>query len=455
MQVFTGQGSAVRDRLLWLIHSPFALPFPILFWALVVGLAYYHNDRTLQHAGFDLAKQRGEVAFQLIQTMRHWNAIHGGVYAPLTEQTPENPWLEIPEKTITSPEGVVLTKLNPAYMTRQIAELLEGGRLEIHLTSHTLMNPNNQADPWEKRALTQLEESGDASVVEIVDDRFRYMAPLHIDQSCMPCHAKMGFEVGDMRGGLSVSFPVSYAQRLTTGLRRNSILIHLVTFVLLSVTGMIALTGLRRLLRSLQQERDDRESIIVDRTANLNKEIKRHRRSQEALTYLAHHDELTGARNRRWILAQLGYLKQEAEQCSGALAVLMLDIDYFKHVNDRYGHQKGDEVLVTFVSRLQNELRQSDQLGRYGGEEFLVLLPDTSQNDAEKIAQRLRHAIADTPFQINDEVLDVTTSIGLACLEADVSLGQDELVGRADVALYLAKQTGRNRVVCWNDEMAH
>jgi diguanylate cyclase (GGDEF)-like protein len=133
----------------------------------------------------------------------------------------------------------------------------------------------------------------------------------------------------------------------------------------------------------------------------------------------------------------------------------MLDIDYFKHINDRYGHQKGDEVLVTFVSRLQSELRQSDQLGRYGGEEFLVLLPDTSKSDAEKIAQRLRHAIADTPFQINDEVLDVTTSIGLACLEADVSLGQDELVGRADVALYLAKQTGRNRVVCWNDEMAH
>ncbi|WP_354406873.1 diguanylate cyclase [Marinobacterium sp. MBR-111] len=445
----------MRDRLIRLLQSPLALLFPVPFWALVVGLLYYHNDQTLQHAGFDLAMQRGEVAFQLVQVMRHWNSEHGGVYAPLTERTPENPWLDVPEKTITSPEGVVLTKLNPAYMTRQIAETLRGGELEIHLTSLKLMNPGNKPDDWETRALTRLEQSGGKSFVEIVGDRFRYMAPLHIEPACMYCHAKMGYQVGDMRGGLSVSFPISHAQRLTTNLRRDSVLIHGIAFLLLSVTGIAALIGLRRLLGSLQHERDERESIIVDRTSNLQQEIKRHRRSQEALSYLAHHDELTGAHNRRWILARLGYLKQEAEQCSGTLAVLMLDIDYFKHINDRYGHQKGDEVLVTFVSRLQSELRQSDQLGRYGGEEFLVLLPDTSKSDAEKIAQRLRHAIADTPFQINDEVLDVTTSIGLACLEADVSLGQDELVGRADVALYLAKQTGRNRVVCWNDEMAH
>ena len=445
----------MRDRLLRLIQSRLALLVPIPFWALVLGLMFYHNDRTLQHAGFDLAKQRGEVAFQLIQTMRHWNAIHGGVYAPLTEATPENPWLEVPEKTITSPEGVVLTKLNPAYMTRQIAELLRGGELEIHLTSHKLMNPGNRADAWESRALTHLEQSGDDAFVEIVDERFRYMAPLLIDQSCMPCHAKMGYQIGDMRGGLSVSFPVSYAQRLTNDLRRDSILIHLVVFLLLSVTGVAALAGLRRLLASLQQERDERESIIVDRTSSLKQEISQHRRSQEALSYLAHHDELTGARNRRWILEQLHAQGQKAEHQHQPLSLLMLDIDHFKQINDSYGHQMGDEVLITFVSRLQSDLRRADQLGRYGGEEFLVVLPGADQPEAWRIAERLRQTIAATAFQIEDKALHVTTSIGLVSIAAGSHVTQDELIGRADVALYLAKQTGRNRVVCWNDEMAH
>lgn len=444
----------MRDHLFRLMQSRLALLFPIPFWALVVGLVYYHNDITLQHAGFDLARQRGEVAFQLIQTMRHWNAIHGGVYVPLTEQTPENPWLDVPDKTISSPDGVTLTKLNPAYMTRQIAELLSGSELEIHLTSLKLMNPGNRADPWEARALAQLDKNGSRSVVEIVGDRFRFMAPLYIDQSCLACHANMGYQIGDMRGGLSVSFSVDYAQRLTAQLRHDSILIHLVTFVLLSLTGVAALGGLRRLLISLQRERDERESIIVERTSSLKQEISRHRRSQEALSYLAHHDELTGARNRRWILEQLKARQHAAEQQQQPMSLLMLDIDHFKQINDRYGHQIGDEVLTTVVTRLQRGLRQVDQLGRYGGEEFLVVLPGAGQEEAERIAQRLRQTIADATFQIESHAIHITISIGLACMEAGVTLSQDKLISRADVAMYQAKQAGRNRVVCWSETMA-
>jgi len=392
----------VRDRLIRWIQSPFALLFPIPFWALVVGLVYYHNDHTLKHAGFDLARQRGEVAYQLILTMRHWNAAHGGVYVPLTEETPENPWLDVPEKTITSPDGVVLTKLNPAYMTRQIAEMLKGSELEIHLTSQRLVNPYNKPDPWESRALTRLEKSGQDSVVEIVGDRFRYMAPLRIEESCMPCHAGWGYQVGDMRGGLSVSFPVSYAERLTDNL-------------------------------SLKQE------------------IRQHRRSQEALSYLAHHDELTGARNRRWILSQLSELCTKSAR--PPLALLMLDIDHFKYINDNYGHQMGDEVLITFVSRLQADLRKGDQLGRYGGEEFLIVLPGASPEEAELIAERLRQTIAGAAFLIEGKSLHITTSIGVICTATDEKISPDEMVSRADTALYLAKQTGRNRVVHWNPQM--
>ena len=451
VQLLIWQGFFVRDRLLRWIQSPLALLLPIPLWALVMGLVFYHNDRTLLHAGFDLARQRGEVAYQLILTMRHWNAGHGGVYVPLTEETPENPWLEVPEKTITSPEGVVLTKLNPAYMTRQIADMLRGSELEIHLTSHQLVNPYNKPDPWESRALTRLEASGQDSIVEIVDDRFRYMAPLRIDESCMPCHEQWGYQVGDMRGGLSVSFPVSYAERLTENLRRDSILIHFIAFALLSLTGLAALIGLRRLLVSLQQEREERETIIVERTASLKQEICEHRRSQEALSYLAHHDELTGARNRRWILA---LLKEQCEKSTASpLALLLLDIDHFKYINDNYGHQIGDQVLITFVSRLQADLRRADQLGRYGGEEFLVVLPGASYKEAGLIAERLRKTIANAAFLIEGKSLHVTTSIGVVWVDADDQVTPDEMISRADTALYLAKQTGRNRVVYWNSQM--
>lgn len=267
----------------------------------------------------------------------------------------------------------------------------------------------------------------------------------------MPCHAGWGYQVGDMRGGLSVSFPVTYAERLTDNLRRDSILIHLVAFILLSLTGLAALIGLRRLLTSLQKEREERETIIVERTASLKQEISQHRRSQEALSYLAHHDELTGARNRRWILT---LLNEHCEQSTPEpLALLMLDIDHFKFINDNYGHQIGDEVLITFVSRLQADLRRADQLGRYGGEEFLIVLPGAGPEEARLIAERLRQTIANAAFLIEGKSLHVTTSIGVACADADEQLTSDEMISRADTALYLAKQTGRNRVVHWTPGM--
>ncbi|KAA0873611.1 diguanylate cyclase [Nitrincola tapanii] len=435
----------MHQALLKCLASPWTpwLPFP--FWALVIGLVYFANTKTLQEASYEMARQRGEVVFHLVQTMRYWNTRHGGVYAAETPETPSNPYLQVEEKDFITPSGRAMTMLNPAYMTRQLAELLRGGKLEIHLTSDRLMNPKNRPDAWEEEAIRQLRDEGKAEFVQVVGERFRYMAPLFIEPGCQKCHTS--YEIGDFRGGLSVSFPVDQIDEITTHLYRQSFFTHFIVYIALSLTGMLSLIGLQRLIRSLQQERIERETIIEERTADLHQEIDRRKKSQDKLHYLAHHDELTRTKNRRWILQQLKQLSAEGES---QFALLMLDIDHFKKINDRYGHEAGDSILMQFVARMQQSLRQSDCLGRYGGEEFLILLPATDAQDAMEIAERLRKSSSDHPYTLHKDSIWVTVSIGVASTQSNETT-PEELIGRADQALYRAKHAGRNLSILWEE----
>ena len=434
----------LRKLLVKIIQTPFSLILPFLLWGLVIGLIYIYNSKNLNNASYEMARQRGEVAFQLVENMRHWNAEHGGIYAPLTKETPENIWLKTPEKTIQSPTGIALTKLNPAYMTRQLAELMKGTELEIHLTSDRLINPANQPDPWEAVALYELKNNPLTEYVALVEDRFRYMAPMYIEEGCLACHSVMGYKLGDFRGGLSVSFPVGDINKFTSKLFQESRIIHLVAFILLSLTGVISILALRRLVASLLQERSQRESIIIERTADLNSEIEERRKSQQKLNYLAHHDELTGVKNRRWILQELEQQMARSKTLKAPLVLLLLDIDFFKKVNDSYGHETGDQVLCGFAEVIQSHLRQNDSLGRYGGEEFLVLLPATELEKVYTIAKRLRESVAEQTFAHDDLLFKITTSIGIALYSSEDDFSPEELISRADEALYQAKASGRN-----------
>jgi diguanylate cyclase (GGDEF)-like protein len=158
------------------------------------------------------------------------------------------------------------------------------------------------------------------------------------------------------------------------------------------------------------------------------------------------HDPLTGLLNRRAIDEALAAEVQRARRLGAPFSVLMLDVDHFKPINDTHGHAAGDRALQHLATLLSSQMRDIDRVGRYGGEEFVVLLPGTPQEQAHGLAQRLCEKVAALPPMWRDAPLPVTVSIGVAEWLGD-SGGLPALMARADAALYRAKEDGRNRVV--------
>jgi two-component system cell cycle response regulator len=163
---------------------------------------------------------------------------------------------------------------------------------------------------------------------------------------------------------------------------------------------------------------------------------------------LAITDGLTGLHNRRYMESHLGTVIEQAAARGKPASLLILDIDHFKAVNDTYGHDAGDDVLREFALRLKRCVRNVDLACRYGGEEFVVVMPDTDIAIAQVVAERIRRTIAAEPFAIHKGArqLDVTISIGLATRQ-DQGDSAEAILKRADQALYRAKRDGRNRVV--------
>ncbi len=161
---------------------------------------------------------------------------------------------------------------------------------------------------------------------------------------------------------------------------------------------------------------------------------------------LAIQDHLTGAYNREAFFARAEAELVRANRFGHPVSLLMVDIDHFKNINDGFGHLVGDRILQQVVRRLRFMIRQVDLLARWGGDEFVILLPETNLQGAQCLAERLCEQTRVTPFQANDMTVPVTVSIGVTTLsesDRDVSA----ILHRADMALYAAKQSGRNRVV--------
>jgi two-component system cell cycle response regulator len=211
-----------------------------------------------------------------------------------------------------------------------------------------------------------------------------------------------------------------------------------------------------RVVRALDLGINDYISRPVERNelqARVRTQIRRHRYAMELresvnnTMALAVTDELTGLYNRRYFDRHLNVMLGKAQEQERDMALMILDIDHFKAVNDNHGHDVGDAVLREFAARLKRNIRGVDLACRFGGEEFVVLMPDTDTGQAEAVAERVRQAMAEKQFEVGPaRPLSVTVSVGVALNESRVDT-PESLIKRADVALYRAKRGGRNRVI--------
>ena len=250
------------------VHRPWWLVLWAIY-ALVVGLSLRASFQIIGQHNLEVASEGARNVFRTIVLARQWNALHKGVYVPVTPQTPPNPYLDDPRRDIQSSDGGRLTLVNPAYMTRMMSQLsVRNAELSFRSTSLRPINPDNAPDDWERAALHRFESgTTEVSGLSIQGDGqtvFRYIAPLKVTQECLDCHAKQAYRVGDIRGGISIS--QSYAPLLEAARpsERNSMLAHglvLLLFVGISWWSMEHLrrswTALEGSIEELQQTRDE------------------------------------------------------------------------------------------------------------------------------------------------------------------------------------------------------
>lgn len=563
-------------------HHVALLVFIYFVVALVfLGLGGYAWHRTEQNMT-DIALERGRVLFGVIELTREWNSRHGGIYVFTSPTTQPNPYLEHPARDLTTTEGRSLTMVNPAYMTRQIAELAEQTTgVRFRITSVRPMRPDNLADTWEAESLRRFEGEGESERIDFIEHfvfsdhvrpAHRYMAPLKITPVCMQCHEEQGYRVGDIRGGISVTMPAEDLLLMAATRHRDTALVLSVCFLLAVAVlhGLVARARRQRLV--LEQVARDQEAVIASRTEALKKlndmlsgelqqrrlsehelrlaatvfssaaeaimvtdaenrilrvnpafsvitgyterevlgrnprllssgrhaqafyaeiwgalgsrghwegeiwnrhksgeirvewlsisviegecagagrylavfhDITRYKEAEELLRHKAYHDALTDLPNRLLFDDRLNAALHQARRYDRSFALMLLDLDRFKEVNDSFGHAAGDELLVEVAARLRSCMRDSDTVARLGGDEFAILLPQTAGlEEAEDVARRALALLA-APFHLGVGTVEISGSIGIALYPIHAE-SVDSLVKRCDGAMYAAKSAGRN-----------
>jgi len=382
-------------------------------WIFLIFLSFFSMLAIEKNLQKELAFQTARSFFDLIVMTREWNARHGGVYVPVTQKTRPNPYLDDQKRDIGVNNTLTLTKVNPAFMTRQLSEISKNEKVRISITSLDPLRPGNKPTKREKRALQEFEKGINEKGLIIGHDSeesFFYMAPLKTRKSCLKCHTAPKYKTKSNIGGISITLPYT---------RKIPWVPLLLSHIGIGIAGLFGIFVAGRKLSN----------------------------AYEKIRMQASYDPLTGIANRRSFFDTLSREFQRSQRDGSVLSIIICDIDNFKAYNDFYGHDQGDISLQKVAHAIRDTLkRPSDICARYGGEEFIISLPNTDLNGAIHVAEKIRQAIREMKITHEKSPPDkiVTLSLGVATSEGTST--PEEIVKHSDSALYRAKENGRDQV---------
>ncbi len=399
----------------------------VIVITLVICSIFIAFNMRAEELTVSMIHQQAKSLFKQVILIRRWVTGYGGVYVEVRPGVNPNPFLtSLPGLKVNifdKDTNKQYTLRNPGLVTREMSQLSsEAEGYSFHVSSLKPVNvQTNSPDEFERASLLKFEDG--AHEAYTIEQRqggpvYRYMAPLVYETPCNRCHSNQGYKLGDIRGGISISIPM---HEVMEKMRVNRLLTAASALLVLGLLfGVLAYIN-RRFMKTLGE-------------------------AQEKLVNMATVDSLTGLLNRQAGLERVEEELSRHRRSGQPMACLLMDIDRFKRINDSYGHQAGDKVLAAFGVTLRRHTRKHDIVCRYGGEEFLLLLADTSLTAALKTAEKILEITASSPVSVNEHQIRFTTSIGLDLLRPNDST--EALIARADAALYQAKNAGRNQVVC-------
>lgn len=549
----------INSRLLGFIATLFAS-------ATLISLVEINNVKEDIKNAKEHILHEANIHYENIMTTRAWSAHYGGVFVRSKDNLIPNPYLKemIEESTIRTETNETLIKINPAWMTRQLSEMTKNKDFSFRITSDHPTNPINRSGDFEREAFAYLRGDSIENIYYRFDEdkqKLYYMGGLYIKESCLQCHNRAAYKIGDLRGGISITLSIEELEQMRVTLNQKSyFLLGLIwaVHILLgsfywmqekqkkqmnrlnqsledkvkSRTHELAIknsyfktifnleqnliftldsqwklidynracaeffgyskieklcsehkcmcdsfelyeqenservsSGLKgiALLEHMLKDPDQHHNIILkwedkqyifelflrkiehldgEHILVVMSDVTRRQQKIELLTEASLTDPLTGIGNRMKFDIHLDHFFKTSQRYNKEFSLVLLDIDFFKKINDTYGHDRGDEIIIAITNIVTNRIRSSDIFCRWGGEEFVVLMPMTKLDEANIISEKIKEIVSTECF---GEVRHVTCSFGVASYRKDDT--KESLFKRLDEALYRAKRSGRNCVI--------